>query len=92
MQNLTTWDASSGTSLRKTVTFADFKEALRFVNEVGKIAEELNHHPDICIKDYNDVSMSLTTHHEGSVVTKADHALAERIDAVLSSGGFKVKK
>lgn len=35
--------------LTKTYKLADFKESLTFVNNVGELAEEANHHPDIVI-------------------------------------------
>lgn len=70
-------------SLTTTVTFADFVEALLFVNSVGAVAEEMRHHPDIAIKNYNTVTITTTTHDKGNVVTEKDRALAGAIDALL---------
>ena len=67
--------------IHKTFKFNDFKEALNFVNEVGALAEQNQHHPDIYIHDYNQVDISLTTHDEGKVTDK-DYSLAERIDKI----------
>jgi len=69
-------------ALQKTFQFRDFKEALAFVNKVGKIAERLQHHPDICIKDYKDVFISTTTHDVGSAVTTKDRGLVKEIDSL----------
>lgn len=68
--------------LQKTFHFSDFKTALTFVNRVGQIAESVQHHPDICIKDYNKVSISTTTHDKGNTITARDRALADAIDKV----------
>ena len=68
--------------LQKTFHFSDFKTALTFVNRVGQIAESIQHHPDICIKDYNKVSISTTTHDKGNTITTRDRALADAIDKV----------
>ena len=69
-------------ALQKTFHFSDFKTALTFVNRVGQIAESIQHHPDICIKDYNKVSISTTTHDKGNTITARDRALADAIDKV----------
>lgn len=65
----------------KTVRRADFAEALAYVNEVGRLAEEADHHPDIEIS-WNQVTLRLSTHSKGRVITAKDHALAVRIDAL----------
>lgn len=65
-------------SLNQRFEFADFAEALDFVNEVGELAEEYEHHPEIQF-GWGYVEISLTTHSEGGV-TQKDHDLAEAID------------
>ena len=74
------WQKVGERALEKTWKFANFKEALRFVNAVGEIAEELQHHPDIAIKNYNQVTISTSTHDAGNTITEKDYALAKRID------------
>jgi 4a-hydroxytetrahydrobiopterin dehydratase len=66
--------------LQKTFEFADFSEALAFVNKVGALAEEVQHHPDICIKDYRTVTIATTSHDAGNIVTDKDRVLAALID------------
>ncbi len=68
--------------LEKTFEFKDFKEALVFVNRVGEIAERMQHHPDIGIKDYKKVIVSTTTHDGGSMVTTKDQELTAEIDQI----------
>ncbi len=77
----TDWEKVNGKVLQKSWRFRDFKEALNFVNKVGGIAEELQHHPDISIKNYNEVIISTTTHN-ADVITEKDFALADRIDGI----------
>lgn len=60
--------------------FADFAEALAFVNKVGEASEAANHHPDISI-NWNRVRLTLSTHDAGKVTTK-DFDLAETISAL----------
>jgi 4a-hydroxytetrahydrobiopterin dehydratase len=67
--------------ITKTYSFVNFKEALIFVNKVGKLAESQNHHPDIHIHDYKKVTIYLSTHSEGGV-TEKDINLAEQIDSL----------
>lgn len=69
-----------GDKLEKKFIFSNFKEALLFVNKVGELAEEFDHHPDICIKNYKEVVVSTTTHSVGNKVTEKDIRLAKAID------------
>ena len=57
-----------------------FADALAYVNAVGALAEEMNHHPDIDIR-WNRVTLRLSTHDAGGL-TQADLELARRIDAL----------
>jgi len=66
-------------TLRKEFTFKDFAEALTFVNTVGALAEEQNHHPDLLLYNYKHVRVTLSTHSEGKV-TEKDYMMAELID------------
>jgi 4a-hydroxytetrahydrobiopterin dehydratase len=68
-----------GTAITRTYRFADFRQALAFVNRVGDLAERAGHHPDIDIR-YNAVMLALTTHDAGGLSAK-DFELARAIDA-----------
>jgi 4a-hydroxytetrahydrobiopterin dehydratase len=70
-----------GQELVRDVEFDDFAGALAYVNRVGEVAEEANHHPDILIHGWNKVRLILSTHSEGRI-TDADHAMAARIDGI----------
>jgi len=73
------WQEKDNT-LVKEFSFADFKSALEFVNKVGELAENMNHHPDIEL-GWGRVRISLSTHSEGKVTDK-DRQLAKDIDNV----------
>ncbi len=73
------WRLEQG-QLAKEVQGRDFASALAYVNAVGELAEEMNHHPDIAIS-WNRVTLRLVSHSAGGV-TEADLTLAERIDAL----------
>ena len=68
-----------GSELVRDLQFANFAEAMAFVNKVADVAEEANHHPDILVHGWNKVRLTLSTHSEGRV-TDNDHAMAKRID------------
>src|SRR5271156_4799307 len=68
-------------ALTRTLTRADFVEALALVVEIGKLAEAANHHPDIDIR-YRTVHLSLSTHDAGNQVTAKDFALAQKINGL----------
>jgi 4a-hydroxytetrahydrobiopterin dehydratase len=69
-----------GDEIVKTVTRKDFAAALAFVNEVGALAEDRQHHPDIAIS-WNKVTLRLSTHSAGGL-TDLDMGLAGAIDAL----------
>lgn len=75
MQNK--WEQDSG-KLVKNFRFQNFKEALKFINKVGEIAESMNHHPKI-INIYNTVRLELWTHDQNTI-SDLDFQLADKID------------
>lgn len=71
------WAVASG-KLVKTYRFTDFKEALAFIHRVGEVAEEVEHHPDLHLTDYNRVRLETVTHDEGGI-TERDFLLLEKL-------------
>lgn len=67
-----------GRQISKLYTFDDFIGGMRFLNRVAKLAEAMNHHPDVDIR-YNKIKLTLTTHDEGGLTMK-DFRLARKID------------
>ena len=74
------WDYEKN-YITRTVEFEEFMEGIDFVNDVGEIAEEAQHYPDISIK-HTKVTLKLTTHDVGGV-TDLDIQLAQRIDNLV---------
>ncbi|HBI03866.1 MAG TPA: 4a-hydroxytetrahydrobiopterin dehydratase [Paenibacillaceae bacterium] len=64
--------------IERTLTFADFKNAISFINQVSEFAELANHHPEMII-NYNKVTLRLTTN-DVNGLTGRDFALAQRIN------------
>lgn len=58
-------------------TFADFLEAMAFVNTVAELAETAGHHPDIDIR-YNKVRLGLVSHDAGGI-TERDVKMAKTL-------------
>ncbi|MGE3315266.1 MAG: 4a-hydroxytetrahydrobiopterin dehydratase [Planctomycetaceae bacterium] len=51
-----------GKAIRREWTVKDFAEGMQFLNRVAEIAEEEDHHPDLCLENYRDVAIVLSTH------------------------------
>ena len=71
-----------GDVLTKTFTFERFADGIAFINRVAKMADEMNHHPDIDVR-YTKITITLSTHDAGGI-TQSDLQLAERIEKVVS--------
>ena len=65
--------------LVKTFEFENFIEAFSFMTKVAFLAEKHQHHPDWS-NSYNKLTIALTSHDQGHVVTDKDRKLAEEID------------
>lgn len=73
-----TWDVVDNKKIRRTFQFADFPQAMEFVEKVAKIANAENHHPDIHIF-YNKVTLEIWTHAIGGL-SENDFILAAKIE------------
>lgn len=67
-----------GDAIKKQLKFEDFQASVDFVNRITPVAEDMNHHPDICIS-WNTVDLTLSTHSEGGI-TENDFELAQQVD------------
>jgi 4a-hydroxytetrahydrobiopterin dehydratase len=68
--------------LSRTFKFKDFKEAFGFMTKVALVAEKMDHHPNWS-NIYNSVTIELSTHDAGNVVTDKDKKLALAIDQLV---------
>lgn len=60
----------------------DFMRALAMLNSMADIAESLGHHPDLSLRNYNELIVSTTTHDEGKLTDK-DYQLAQEITDLI---------
>ena len=67
--------------LQRDFQFSDFNDALQFINQISVICESENHHPEINWI-YNKITLKLSTHDAGDVITEKDIKLSELIDEV----------
>lgn len=72
---------ADGDVIKRRFKFANFAESLDFVNKVGAIAEEADHHPDITF-GWGYAEIATTTHDRGGV-TDVDLALARKVDDLV---------
>ena len=78
IDQLNGWEVVNEHHLKKSYRFANFKEALTFVNRVGDLAEEQGHHPDICF-GWGSAEITIWTHKIDGL-TESDFVLAAKID------------
>ena len=72
------WELIENNKIKKEYKFKSFKNSLDFVNRVGAIAEEEQHHPTITII-YNKVRITFSTHAIGGL-SPNDFIMAAKID------------
>ena len=77
LQKLPGWK-KNGNAIERNFQFANFVQAMDFVNQIAEAAEAVNHHPDIHIS-YNKVTMTLVSHDSGGV-TQRDIRMAGKIN------------
>ena len=75
------WTVVDGHHLSKTYAFPDFKEALRFTNLVGDMAEEQGHHPDLLLA-WGKVRVDIWTHKIDALV-ESDFVFAAKTEAIF---------
>ena len=68
MKSVNGW-TREGDAIRKQFTFADFVQAIAFVNRLAPEAEKTDHHPDILI-NYKRVTLTYATQSEGGLTEK----------------------
>lgn len=81
-QQVPAWEVSRDfTRLRRAWRVTDFMQAVDFVNRIVQLAEAEQHHPDVHLTGYRQLSIELTTHALGGL-TENDFILAAKIDAL----------
>ncbi len=69
------------TSISREYTFTDFASALAFANDIGDIAQEEWHHPDLRIS-WGKVRVAFSTHAVKGL-SENDFIMAAKVDALL---------
>jgi 4a-hydroxytetrahydrobiopterin dehydratase len=75
------WQVIDGHHLEKEYSFKNFAEALAFTNQVGALAEEIFHHPDIFLA-WGKVKITIWTHKIDGL-NEADFIFAAKADALV---------
>jgi 4a-hydroxytetrahydrobiopterin dehydratase len=70
-----------GKHIRREWRVKDFASAMTFLDEIGWLAEEEGHHPDLHLTGYRNVAVELSTH-AADGLTENDFILAAKIDEI----------
>ena len=76
------WNIDDKRHLQKSFKTKDFKEALDLANQIGAIAEEEGHHPDLLVR-WGELRIDMWTHKVDGL-TEADFVLAAKVDRIRS--------
>lgn len=83
LADLDSWSGDP-TAITRTAELSTFPAAIVVVTRVARVAEEMDHHPDIDIR-WRTLTFRCATHSAGGVTDK-DIALARRIDEIVAQG------
>lgn len=82
LQAIPEWNLSpDGKRIRRDWRVKDFVTALDFFKRVGHIAEDEDHHPDLHLTGYRNVTIELWTHAINGL-SENDFILAAKIDTL----------
>ncbi|MGH8016575.1 MAG: 4a-hydroxytetrahydrobiopterin dehydratase [Candidatus Zixiibacteriota bacterium] len=82
LKQINNWSAVNDQRIVREFKFKNFKQALEFVNKLGAIAEEQQHHPDILLYGWNKVKVTYWTHDIGGL-SMNDFIMAAKTDRIL---------
>jgi 4a-hydroxytetrahydrobiopterin dehydratase len=69
------------TRIRRDWQFKNFRECVKFFNNVAALAEREQHHPDLHLVGYRNAWVEIFTHAIGGL-SENDFILAAKIDAI----------
>ncbi len=78
---------AEGKRIAVEVQTEDFLAAVRLLQEIAPLAEELEHHPDFHLTGYNNVRI-VTYSHDVGRLTERDERLAREVQKVLQKNGL----
>lgn len=73
------WKVVDG-KLKKTFKFEEYDEVLKFVSQVGKIAQKQNHHPDMLVK-FDSVVITMFDHEANKISDKC-HKFVKAVNKI----------
>ncbi len=79
------WQVVDEHHLEKDFRFKDFRQALDFANQVGNLAESVNHHPDLHVA-WGKVVVTVWTHKIGGL-SETDFVFAAKVDRLNRDAG-----
>ena len=71
--------AADGKRIRRKWVVKDFLTALDFFDRLGRIAEAEDHHPDLHLRGFRNVTIELSTHDLGGL-SENDFIMAAKIN------------
>jgi 4a-hydroxytetrahydrobiopterin dehydratase len=74
------WRVVNEHHLEREFKFENFRKALEFTNQVGELAEQQNHHPDIDLA-WGKVKLTLWTHKIDGL-TESDFVFAAKVNGL----------
>jgi 4a-hydroxytetrahydrobiopterin dehydratase len=80
------WEVVREHHLERDYRFPDFRAALAFVDLVGAMAEEQNHHPDIFLA-WGRARITIWTHKIDGL-TESDFVFAAKCDRIYTAKGL----
>ncbi|HVF28003.1 MAG TPA: 4a-hydroxytetrahydrobiopterin dehydratase [Pyrinomonadaceae bacterium] len=84
MKELPHWEVVAEHRLEREYRFTNFRDALRFVNRVGEVAEREGHHPDIAF-GWGYAKVEIWTHAIDGL-SESDFILAAKLDTLDREG------
>jgi len=77
------WRVVDGHHLEKEFRFRDFAGALAFANQIGALAEEQSHHPDLHLA-WGRLGVTVWTHKIDGL-TESDFVFAAKLDQLFAA-------
>ena len=65
-------------SIHRTIVCKNFMAAVKLINKIARLAEKMDHHPNLHLTRYKRLKIVLTTHEKGEV-TDRDIKLAQMV-------------
>ncbi|MFV2016004.1 MAG: 4a-hydroxytetrahydrobiopterin dehydratase [Candidatus Heimdallarchaeota archaeon] len=83
------WEQIDEMKLQKEYNFTNFNRALEFVNSVGQMSDELNHHPDLRLS-WGKCTVQIWTHKIDGIA-EMDFVFASRVEKMYQDKFHKLQ-